>query len=57
MSQIVVRLLVASDLWEILCPRIESNVGFAENGKRFFLFLQFHFIPFISEGMPVTNSC
>lgn len=65
MPKIVVRSLVASDLWEILCPRIESNVGFAENGKRFFcsfnftsylLFLKVCQWPIVAEYCPMSGN-
>lgn len=49
MSQIVFRLVVSSDLWELHCPCLETNMGLA-------LLFPFHSIHFIAEDMLMTNN-
>lgn len=49
MSQTVFRLVVSSDLWELHCPCLETNMGLA-------LLFPFHSIHFIAEDMLMTNN-
>lgn len=41
-SQIVFRLIVSSDLWEIHCPGLETNMGFDENINFFVISISLH---------------
>lgn len=42
MAQVVFRLLVSSDLWEIHCPGLQTNMGLAENRTFFVTFISLH---------------